>query len=100
MKITLSVLFLFVVTAFAGFRANAQQKLICTVEDPTGTRLNVREYPGSGRIVGKLRNGTIVRLEFWTKDPSSAKAWGKISVYRGGRYVPLGYAFGEYINCD
>ena len=90
MKITLSVLFLFVAAAFAGFEANAQSKQICTVEDPTGTRLNVRDYPGNGRIVGKLRNGTAVRLEFWTKDPLSAKPWAKISVYRNRRYVPLG----------
>lgn len=99
MKITFSILFLFVVMAFAGFTANAQ-KSMCRVADPTGTRLNVRAYGTSdGRIVARLRNGTLVRLEEWVKDPSSGKIWGKISVYRNRKYVPIGFAFAEYLDC-
>ena len=103
MKITLSVLFLFVVIACAGFKAEAQRTL-CRVADPTGTRLNVRNYGTSdmsdNRIVGKLRNGTRVWLEEYVKDPASGKIWAKISVYRNRKYVHLGYVYAEYIDCD
>ena len=102
MKITLSVLFLFVVVAFAGFKANAQRTL-CRVADPTGTRLNVRNFGTSDtantRIVAKLRNGTIVRVDDWVKDPASSSMWAKISVYRNRKYVPLGYVFAQYLDC-
>jgi hypothetical protein len=103
MKITLSILFLFVVISFAGFEVKAQ-KTMCTVADPTGTRLNVREYGTSdlsnNRIVGKLRNGTLVRVDDYVKDPASGKIWAKISVYRNRKYVRLGYVFAEYLDCD
>ncbi len=103
MKITFSVLFLFVVALCAGFQANAQRTL-CRVADPTGTPLNVRKYGTSdlanNRIVAKLRNGTVVRLDDYVKDPASSDIWAKISVYRNRRYIPLGYAFAEYLDCD
>ena len=99
MKITFSVLFLLVVVAFAGLTANAQ-KTRCRVADPTGTRLNVRATGASnGRIVAKLSNDTLVRVEYWTKDPVTAEPWAKISVFRVRKWVPIGFVFGEYLDC-
>ena len=103
MKIILSGLFLLVVMACAGFEARAQ-KTLCRVADPTGTRLNVRQYGTSDAannpILTRLRNGTRVRVDDFVKDPASSNIWAKISVYRNRKYVPLGYVFAEYLACD
>ena len=98
MKITMSILFLFVIMAFAGFKANAKE--ICTVADPPGTPLNVRSYPTNGRIVTKLRNGTVVTVENYTVDEITGKSWAKIGVNRNRKYVVLGYVLDAYLNCN
>jgi uncharacterized protein YgiM (DUF1202 family) len=99
MKVTISVVFLFVVMIFAGFKAHAQ-KQICMVADPTGSPLNVRSYPTNGRVVGKLRNGTVVRIESLTVDEITGKSWAKISVNRNRKYVVLGYVLDAFLNCN
>ena len=95
MKITISILFLFVVTAFAGFAVKAQK---CEVNDPTGTPLNVRVKP-NGRIVGKLRNGSIVWQEDFLYD-SMGREWLKVGIYRGKKYTVLGYVLMDFLNCE
>jgi uncharacterized protein YgiM (DUF1202 family) len=97
MKITFSVLFLFVITALAGLSVEAQEER-CLVNDPTGTPLNVRSAP-NGRITGKLRNGSVVQIENYTVDAVSGREWARISVKRKGKYVILGYVFREFITC-
>lgn len=47
----------------------------CTVSDPTGTPLNVRQSPG-GRVIGTLENGTIVGIG--VTDNSVSKEWTRI----------------------
>jgi uncharacterized protein YgiM (DUF1202 family) len=95
MKNTICFLFLLVVLAFAGATAaNAQR---CKITDPTGTPLNVRASP-NGRIVGKVRNGTVVYIEANASD-RNGKAWARIGTYRGRRYVILGWVFREFISC-
>ena len=98
MKITISFLFLFVVLAFAGVRTNAKD--VCTVADPTGTPLNVRAYPTNGRIVGKLRNGTVVTVEEYTVDEITGKSWAKVGITRNRKYFVLGYVLDAYLNCN
>lgn len=94
MKSIISVLFLFVVIAFAGFTVNAQR---CKVTDPTGTPLNVRSAP-NGRITGKARNGLVVYIERDATD-DNGKAWVKIGTYQRNRYVILGWVYREFISC-
>ena len=95
MKITISVLFLFVVTALAGFSVKAQK---CEVADPTGTPLNVRAKP-NGRIVGKLRNGSVVWQEDFIYD-SMGREWLKVGIYRVKKYVALGYVLMDLLSCE
>ena len=40
----------------------------CTVNDATGSLLNVRSTPGGRRIVAKLKNGTVVFVENYSGD--------------------------------
>jgi hypothetical protein len=95
MKITISVLFLFVVTALTGISVKAQK---CEVADPTGTPLNVRAKP-NGRIVGKLRNGSVVWQEDFLYD-SMGREWLKVGIYRGKKYVVLGYVLKDLLSCE
>jgi hypothetical protein len=95
MKITISILFLFVVTVLAGFSVKAQK---CEVADPTGTPLNVRAKP-NGRIVGKLRNGSIVWQDDFLYD-SMGREWLKVGIYRGKKYTVLGYVLKDLLNCE
>lgn len=94
-KTILCVLFLVGVFAFASVQnAKADQ---CKVTDPTGTPLNVRASP-NGRIIGKVRNGTIVYIEQSAAD-RNGKAWARIGTYRGRNYVILGWVYREFISC-
>jgi hypothetical protein len=94
-KKSISVLFLFVLTAFAGFSVTAQK---CEVADPTGTPLNVRAKP-NGRIVSKLRNGSIVWQEDYFYD-DKGREWLKVGIYRGKKYSVLGYVLKDFLSCE
>jgi len=60
----------------------------CTVADPTGTPLNVRQKP-NGKVIGSLKNGTIVALG--ETDGSEGEKWTKI-------IKPLqGYVWSDYL---
>jgi hypothetical protein len=60
----------------------------CKVSDPTGSPLNIRTYPG-GAIVGKIRNGKVVRIVDQMTD-DRGKIWVNI-----GR----GWVVREFIAC-
>jgi hypothetical protein len=68
----------------------------CYVADPTGTMLNVRSSP-NGRVVTRLRNGTMVRIS--TTREVSGQSWAKISVRRNRRWVEIGWVFWNYLEC-
>ncbi|VXD23043.1 exported hypothetical protein [Planktothrix serta PCC 8927] len=60
----------------------------CTVADPSGTPLNVRQTP-NGKVIGSLKNGTIVALG--VTDGSEGEKWTKI-------INPLeGYVWSDYL---
>lgn len=73
---------------------------VCTVADPTGSPLNIRNAPG-GKVVGTAKNGTT--LEFIDHQTVGGKKWARI-----GRYDPNtealdaigGMVFAAYIACD
>jgi len=70
--------------------ALATPKMECSVNDPTGTPLNVR----NGTIVGALANGTPVFASEMSKDGR----WVKIAPIDGNGKA--GWAFFNFVNCD
>lgn len=72
--------------------ALAQMK--CTVNDPTGTPLNVRSRP-NGPILGALHNGTPVLL--WKLVYVRDKPWAKITTEGPGK---SGWVFRRYLSCE
>ena len=70
----------------------AQQ--ICTVNDPTGTPLNVRSSP-NGSILGALHNGVEVRVLDTTR--AGGRQWAYIVPVDGGK---RGWVFGNFLDCQ
>ena len=66
----------------------------CMVSDPTGTPLNVREYP-NGPVIGTLRNGRIVRV-IKTRLARRGRPWAQLA---GSDGPDIGWVFREYISC-
>lgn len=65
----------------------------CSVNDPTGTPLNVRSEP-NGEIIARLTNDTIVEQ---TDTPLRGK-WKEIAFYTGSRRI-TGWVFKDYLAC-
>lgn len=60
----------------------------CTVADPTGSSLNVRDK-ANGEIIGTLKNGTVVGIG--VTDGSEGEEWARI-------IAPMeGYVWAEYL---
>lgn len=64
----------------------------CTVMDPTGSPLNVRQSP-NGKIVGKLKNGTKVYAHDYDYD-HKGRPWAYVTSNRAS-----GWVFREFIAC-
>ena len=67
---------------------------ICTVTDPTGTSLNVRETP-SGNVSGTWQNGLRVRP--YEEKIVNGKKW--VGVDRFAEDNKVGWVFGRYLLC-
>ena len=70
--------------------ASKAQQISCVVADPTGTPLNIRVAPESPRIIGTLKNGTVITLD-------------RIENYRGrvwARIQNLGWVYKNFLNCS
>jgi hypothetical protein len=67
----------------------------CTVQDPTGTPLNVREVP-NGEIYATLRNGVVVRAN--AARMHKGKPW--VFVDRWPDDNAVGWVFDDYMICD
>jgi uncharacterized protein YgiM (DUF1202 family) len=68
---------------------------ICTVADPTGTPLNIREQP-TGNILGTWDNG--VRVRAYDKKMHEGKTW--IAVERLAEDNKAGWVFDPYLKCE
>ncbi len=68
----------------------------CTVTDPTGTPLNVRDSP-NGKITGMLANGLPVSIVD-SKTAANGKPWVKI--VDPGTQKPIGWVFQEFVSCS
>jgi hypothetical protein len=73
----------------------AAVEISCTVRDPTGTPLNVREAPG-GAIAATLRNGTVVRAQMMK--PHKGKPW--VLVTKWAEDNAIGWVFDPYLQCE
>lgn len=65
---------------------------VCTVVDPTGTPLNVREGP-NGKILSTLKTGS--KVEFIEHKEDKGKKWALVAKYGES----WGYVFGDYLKC-
>src|SRR3982751_4023970 len=65
----------------------------CTVNDPTGTPLNVRANP-NGAILGALHNGVEVRVLDTTR--AGGREWAYIAPVEGGK---RGWVFRNFLDC-
>jgi hypothetical protein len=68
---------------------------ICTVKDPTGTPLNIRQQP-NGKIIGKLDNGTQVEV-LRDRTDRNGKVW--IQVSADDSETVRGYVLRKFLNC-
>jgi Bacterial SH3 domain len=111
MKKLASLMILIMISAFDVLPLNAdatakienttRQNNVCTVADPTGTPLNVRSEPINGRVVTKLKNGTVVRVEDFNEDSGDETAnWWKISITKNGKRRTLGWVTSKFLNCN
>lgn len=67
----------------------------CKVTDPTATPLNVRATP-NGKIVGKLKNGTKVRIIEEDYDDKN-RPWALVVNTKNNKRI--GWVIREYISC-
>ena len=67
----------------------------CTVTDPTGTPLNVRDGP-NGTITGTLSNGAAVTIAE-SKVADNGKPWVKVVDAETVR--PIGWVLREFVSC-
>lgn len=81
----------------AYLKCNGQDEIgpICTVADPTGTPLNVREEP-NGRILGTWDNG--VRVRPYEEKRHNGKLW--YAVERMADDNAIGWVFDPYLKCE
>jgi hypothetical protein len=77
------------------------KSLICRVDDPTGTPLNVRTVPGGKTIVETLKNGTPVTiLDTKTKWAYIGLLPEEDEMLEGDKLVvPTGWVYREYLDC-
>jgi hypothetical protein len=67
----------------------------CTVVDPTGTPLNVRDSP-NGKVTGTLANGLPVAI-IESRTAANGKAW--VRVMDPQTEKPIGWVFREFVSC-
>jgi hypothetical protein len=78
--------------------AQAQgSRVVCVVDDPTRTPLNIRNAPRDGTIVGTVTNGTRLQL-LERREDSRGVGWSYVRRASGG--PNLGWVFAEYLICQ
>jgi hypothetical protein len=75
----------------------AQAQEVCRVTDPTGTPLNVRDFP-NGKVINTLKNGTVVTIEEMATD-ERGRPWARIASSDRGNYTIWGWVIREFISC-
>jgi hypothetical protein len=75
----------------------AQAQEVCRVTDPTGTPLNIRDFP-NGKVITTLENGTIVIIEEIAPD-DRGRPWARVATNDRSNYKIWGWVFREFISC-
>ena len=84
----------------AAAAALTETDIVCSVADPTGTPLNVRDGPGTdAAVTDRLRNGTSVYVMKLAKD-ARGRQWALVELNGGpdGGEIP-GWVFTAYLRC-
>lgn len=68
---------------------------ICTVADPTGTPLNIRQEP-NGTVIGAWDNG--VRVRPYEEQTVGGKVWYAVERFAGDN--KQGWVFDAYLKCE
>ena len=85
----------FVFCAYLKCSGSDELGTICTVADPTGTPLNIREQP-AGAILGTWENG--VRVRPYVERIVKGKKW--VGVERYADDNKAGWVFDPYLKCE
>lgn len=72
-----------------------EDAVACTIKDPTGTPLNIRDAP-NGNILGTVRNGETVRV--YRVMEHKGKLWAE--AYRDPSDNAVGWVFDAYLKCE
>lgn len=78
-----------------GGAGTAQGIGTCRIADPTGTPLNVRQGP-QGRVMGTLRNGTVVRIAGSARD-HKGQVW--VQIVDGDHGRSIGWVLRAFVAC-
>lgn len=84
---------LFLLTLTVPVALACDEPPVCTVIDPTGTPLNVRQGP-NGIILATLKAGE--QVEVLDHQEQDGKRWALVASYTTG----WGYVFGDYLSCE
>lgn len=76
-------------------RARPEAEVKCTVADPTGTPLNIRDKP-NGRIMGSVRNGTVLRAA--GLQMHNGRRWALVNKLPADNAI--GWVFDAYMKCQ
>lgn len=81
---------------------NAEPEKICRAESQKENYLNVFSDPMNGKVVAKLKNGTMVRVEGEFIEPSGDYVlfWLQISIKSKGKWRNLGWVLSGDLNCN
>lgn len=72
-----------------------EQEIICRVDDPTGTPLNIRMSAG-GEVGGTVANGETVRV--YAAELRKGKLWAR--AWRDPSDNAIGWVFDDYLKCQ
>ena len=81
---------------------NAEPKKICLAANPKEEHIIVFSNPINGKVVAKLKNGTMVRIgsEFIEPSGDHVLFWLQISVKSKGKWQILGWVLSGDLNCN
>lgn len=105
MKNTLYILAILVAVGAFGIIYSQSETIVqaqyvqhCTVNDQSGTPLNIRSAPNGKKIVGTLKNGTRVAFDTENGDGKD-RSWAYIWLDKKNS-KPLGWVLRESLDCD
>lgn len=81
------------------FRVQTSQIQRCTVNDATGTPLNVRSTPNGKKTGVKLKNGTRVFVQYFSGDEQD-RSWAEVRLSGKKNAKALGWVLQDLLECE